>query len=121
MKLEELRIYQIACRLRKEIHKEINLIPDNWVIKDVKQVRESSASICANIAEGFGRRFYPKDFIRFLYISLGSSEETKNHIQSLADSKYLSEEKAEYFFKNYKDLSVRIVNFINFLRNKYSL
>ena len=118
MRLEELKIYNIAVRLRNELHKEISLIPNNWRIKDVKQIRESSASISSNIAEGFGRRFYPKDFIRFLIIALGSSEETKNHIGSLLTNKHLSEERTDYFIKSYRDLSVRIVNFINYKKQK---
>ena len=118
MRLEDLKIYNIAVNLRNELHKELNLIPDSWRIKDVKQIRESSASIPANIAEGFGRRYYPRDFIHFLIIALGSSEETKNHIGSLVTNRLISSEKGEYFFKNYRDLSVRITNYIRYKKSK---
>jgi four helix bundle protein len=44
------------------------------------QIRRSSASAPANIAEGF-RRYKPRDFARCLRIALGSLGETQNHLQ----------------------------------------
>lgn len=87
MKLEELRIYQFATHSRKEVHKEVGEIPNQWSIPDVDQLLRSSSSVSANIAEGFSRGFYPKDYLRFLVYALGSSDETKNHIHTLAEDK----------------------------------
>ncbi len=121
MHLEELRIYQIAIKLRKEIYKEAKLIPNNWKNDDVRQVKRSSSSIPSNIAEGFGRRYYPKDFVRFLSITMASCDETKNHTQALTDDGHLTQEKTDYFWKSHKDLSIRIGNLITYLRKKHNL
>lgn len=43
------------------------------------QLRRSSSSICANIAEGFSR-FHTKDKIKFYYNARGSISESMSHI-----------------------------------------
>ena len=65
-KLEDLRIYQLAVKLRDEVYEEVHRIPFYWKNDDVKQIKKSSSSAPSNIAEGFGRRFYKKDFALFL-------------------------------------------------------
>jgi len=48
------------------------------------QIRRSAASVCANIAEGCGRRG-GNDFARFLQIALGSASELEYHLLLAAD------------------------------------
>ena len=119
--VEELKIYQIAIKLRDEVHKEVNCIPNNWQIKDVGQIKRSSSSVPSNIAEGFGRRFYPRDYIRFLNLAIGSSDESQNHAEALYKGGFLSKDRADYFKRSYKDLSIRTVNLRNSIRKKYNL
>ncbi|MEO8483479.1 MAG: four helix bundle protein [Acidobacteriota bacterium] len=45
------------------------------------QLQESASSACANIAEAFGR-YAPKDFARFLRISLSSANELIDHLET---------------------------------------
>ena len=54
------------------------------------QIRRSSTSIMANIAEGQGRRT-DKDFANFLNMSLGSVSETKSHLYLARDLGYIEE------------------------------
>lgn len=121
MLVTELRIYQIAFQLRDELHIELNSVPHYWKIKDVEQTRESSSSIPSNITESHSRRFYPKDYVHFLNMALGSGDETQNHVNAMGSNGLLPKDRAEYFFRRYKDLSIRIVNYINSLRSKNSL
>jgi four helix bundle protein len=64
-----LRIYQEA----------LPLLPpeEKWGLN--QQIRRSSTSISANIAEGYGR-FYYQDNVRFCYNARGSFEETLSHL-----------------------------------------
>jgi four helix bundle protein len=113
MKLEDLRIYQIAVKLRNEVYEEVHRIPFYWKNDDVRQIKKSSSSVPSNIAEGFGRRFYKKEFTLFLSYAIGSCEETPNHAFSLYKSGHISLEKAEYFQRKYKDLYWKIIRFRN--------
>jgi four helix bundle protein len=118
MNYNELKVYKIAKKLGDELYKNLKQIPFNWENKQVDQLKRSSFSITANIVEGFSRKFYKKDFIKFLNTALGSSDESQEHLRVLYIQKHLNDDQFDYFYKNYKDLSIRILNFINYLRSK---
>jgi four helix bundle protein len=78
--LEKLDVWCKARDFAVLIHKEmLPLLPpeEKWVLN--QQIRRSSQSIPANIAEGHGR-FYFQENVRFCYIARGSLEETLSHI-----------------------------------------
>ncbi len=54
------------------------------------QIRKVGVSGTANIAEGYGR-YHDKDAVRFYRISMGSIFETKDHLTSCLDLKYIPE------------------------------
>ena len=117
---KDLIIYNISVQLAKEIFDLTEKIPRNWQIKEADQIRRSSTSAPANISEGFARRFYAKDYIHYLNMALGSSDETQNHLKSLSYKKYINSMDSDDLSKRYKNLSVRIVNMINYLRKRDS-
>ena len=83
---ENLKVWQKAHELMLFIHREVvPLLPkeEKWDLAD--QIRRSSKSAGANIAEGYGR-FYYKDRVRFCYNARGSLTETENH---LIDARHL--------------------------------
>lgn len=120
-KVEELKIYTIALGLAKEIHCLIDKILYWWKIGDSYQIKRSSSSAPSNISEGFGQRFYAKQFIHYLNIAKGSSDETQNHLRSLSNDHYIDRETFEKFLKKYINLSVRILNLINYLKRKHGI
>jgi len=120
-KIEDLVIYNFALELAKELHELTDKIPYRWGIKDIDQIRRSSSSVSSNITEGFGQRFYPNKFLYYLNIAKGSSDETQNHLRSLLNKKYINYEKACYYLKRYKNLSVKILNFINHIKRKNNI
>ena len=121
MNIDDLVVYKIACELELEVLKLINSLKNGWKIIQVNQINRSSSSVSANIAEGWGRRFYPKDYIRFLTIALGSSDETKHHLKVLYNSNCITELDYLNLFKRYKNLSVRILNLINSIKSNSKL
>ncbi|GAJ24691.1 unnamed protein product, partial [marine sediment metagenome] len=62
------------------------------------QIRRSSKSVKSNIVEGFGRRRYKQEFIKFLTYSLASCDETTAHLDTLYETKALKDkDKCRYF------------------------
>jgi len=121
MPFNDLRIYQTATKLSKEVDELVNKIPNNWKIKEVNQIKRSSSSVAPNIAEGCAKQIYPKEYIRYLNIALGSSDETQSHIFLLYNKGYISKTDYDYFTNQYKNLSIKILNLIHKLRNVHNI
>ena len=121
MHYKDLRIYQLANKLRKELYEELIKIPHHWNIKEVGQAMDSSSSAVSNIVEGHGRRFYPKEYFRFLDISMSSSDETQDHVIALRIKAHMDSGRADYFEKKYKTLSIQTLNLMNRIRKRYNL
>ncbi len=117
-RIGDLRVYSTAVLLAKEIDSLVAKIPFSWKNKDADQIKRSSSSVASNIAEGFSRRFYKKDFIRFLAIALSSSDETQSHLILLYEKGLITLSTRDRYLKQYKNLSIKILNLINYLRRK---
>jgi four helix bundle protein len=78
--LKKLQVWVRAKDFAVRIYKQIlPLLPpeEKWSLG--QQIRRSSVSVSANIAEGYGR-FYYQDNVRFCYNARGSLEETLSHL-----------------------------------------
>ena len=62
----DLDIYKKALELSIAVHKESLKLPKYELYEQGSQLRRSSKSIIDNLVEGFGRRRYKADFIKFL-------------------------------------------------------
>lgn len=56
------------------------------------QIRRSSKSVRSNIVEGYGRRAYKLDFLRFLTFALASCDESTDHLETLFETGSLTDE-----------------------------
>ena len=89
---EDLAAFQRAYRLSLEVHRVSLTWPrdEQWGLGD--QVRRSSKSICANIAEGFGKQSQSvTEFRRFLRIAMGSADEMRVWCRYCFDLGYIDE------------------------------
>lgn len=83
MSIQSLKKLQVWVRAKdfavKVYKKVLPLLPpeEKWSLN--QQLRRSSTSVSANIAEGHGR-FYFQDNVRFCYNARGSLEETLSHL-----------------------------------------
>jgi len=73
-----------------EVHKVAAQLPPIERYDLAPQMRRSSKSVMANIAEGYGCYHY-LDKLRFFHIARGSLDETINHIVTCFDLRYVSE------------------------------
>ena len=90
MSYKNLEIWQMAKDLVVDIHKmTLTELPKYEMYETGSQIRRSSKSVKSNIVEGYGRRKYKNEFIRFLIYSLASNDETTDHLETLFETKSL--------------------------------
>ncbi len=77
-RLEQLRVYQAACVLDLAVFEETKRWPKEELYSLTDQVRRSSRSIGANLAEGWAKRRYPAHFVSKLTDSDGELNETRH-------------------------------------------
>lgn len=95
----DLKIYKMAEELDDRIfHLTINF-PKPELYSLVDQIRRSTHSITSNIAEGYGRKVYQQEYMRFLTFSRASCHESREHLRTSFKRNYCSEEE----FKNLDD------------------
>jgi len=86
-------------------------LPKFEMYEEGSQIRRSSKSIVSNIVEGFGRRRYKNEFIRFLTYAIASCDETKVHLEMLYETESLEKDIFERFFHRYEELGAKLYNF----------
>lgn len=82
---KDLNIYQEAHRLGVAIHKFSLKMPKFELYETGSQIRRASKSISANIVEGYGRRRYQADYVKFLVYSQSSCDETNEWLVYIQD------------------------------------
>ena len=90
MSYKKLEIWQIADDLVVQIHQvTLNELPVFEMYEEGSQIRRSSKSVKSLIVEGYGRRAYKQDFLRFLVNSIASNDETLDHLENLHNTESL--------------------------------
>ena len=112
---KDLEIYQIAHKSAVELHRvTLEDLPRFEMYEERSQIRQSSKSICVNIAEGFGRKKYQQDYVKFLVYAHASCNETIEHLDLLFETKSLKDkDKYQYFIEQYDKLGRKLNVFIN--------
>lgn len=87
---EKLEVWQQARRFNIFIYEIVDKFPGSERYNLSSQIRRSSVSIAANIAEG-SSKFSKKDFNRYLQISFGSATELLSHFYLAFDQGYIKE------------------------------
>ncbi|WKZ51801.1 MAG: four helix bundle protein [Anaerolineales bacterium] len=100
----DLRVYQLAYKLAMDIFRESKSFPKDEKYSLTDQMRRSSRSIAANIAEGFRKRQYPKMFLSKLADADGETAETQVWLDFALDCEYLSEEKHDELLSRYEEI-----------------
>lgn len=88
----DLKVYQLAYQLAMEIFHLSKSFPKEERYSLTDQIRRSSRSVCANIAEGYRKKRYPKHFTLKITDADGEASETTVHLDFAKDCGYLSPE-----------------------------
>jgi four helix bundle protein len=100
----ELDVYTLARQLSKEIFEITKRFPKEEMYSLTDQVRRSSRSIGAQIAEAWGKRRYEKHFISKLTDADGEQLETQHWIEVALDCSYISSDVAHNLMKQYNSV-----------------
>ena len=86
----DLRVYQLAFELAMEIFRLSKSFPQEERFSLTDQIRRSSRSVAANIAEGYRKKQYPKMFVNKMTDADGEATETQVWIDFATDCGYFS-------------------------------
>ena len=87
MSYKKLDIWERAKDVSIAIHKmTLTELPKFEMYEEGSQIRRSSKSTRSNIVEGYGRRRYGMEYIRFLTFSIASNDETIDHLETLFET-----------------------------------
>ena len=103
---EDLEVFRRAYRLSLEVHRASLEFPriEQFALAD--QIRRASKSICANLAEGFGRQQLSRpEFGRFLMMAIGSADEMQVWTMYCRDLGYIRAETAERWQGEYSEIA----------------
>lgn len=88
----ELNIYKEAHRLASEIHKISLGLPRFELYEEGSQIRKSSKATSTAIVEGYGRKRYKADFIKFLIYAQAECDETMEYLDYLFETGSFTDE-----------------------------
>lgn len=115
MSYKKLNIWMHSRALVTDIHKmTLTKLPKFELFETGSQIRRSSKSVKSAIVEGYGRRSYKNEFIRFNIYALSSNDETIDHLETLYETGSLKEKEL------YDDLHKRL-NVLGKMLNNFLL
>jgi four helix bundle protein len=115
----DLDIYKISYELAVKIHAMSLKLPRYELYEEGSQIRESSKGVCATIVEGYGRRRYKNDFIKFLVYAQASCDETGLHLDFIHDSEYIADAVYGEFKEDNDKLGKKINRFIQYVEKEW--
>jgi len=114
---KDLEIYQLAFQLAVDIYRLSIILPNPDKFETGSQIRRASQSIKDNIVEGYGRRVFKADFIRFLIISHASL------LEATSQAKFLDTIHPTTGWKEIDEqlekLGIKISNFIEYVNENW--
>jgi len=109
---KELIVFKCSFELALQIHQLSKSFPAEEKFSLTDQVRRSSRSVAANIAEAFRKRRYPKSFISKLSDSEGEAAETQVWLSFAQSFGYLDEKIMQDLDERYEQLEKQLITMI---------
>src|SRR5690242_10709798 len=109
----DLDVYQRAFELAMRIFELSKLFPKEETYSLTDQIRRSSRSVCANLAEAWRKRRYEKAFISKLSDSEGEAAETQVWLAFAIKCGYMQRDDANQLYHSYNEIIRTLVGMIN--------
>ena len=110
---EDLEVYQVAFKAAMEIFELSRKFPSEEKYSLTDQIRRSSRSVCANLAEAWRKRRYKAAFISKLSDSEAEAAEVQVWLKFAVECNYLEIDVARNLYKNYNRILGSLVNMIH--------
>lgn len=113
MSYRTLEIWQLAREAVIDVHKMSLSLPKFEMFEEGQQIRRSCKSVKSNIVEGYGRRRYKNEFIKFLVYAHASNDETIDHLETIFETNSLTDQTIYHSIKEKLDrLGKKLYKFI---------
>jgi four helix bundle protein len=114
---KDLEIYNDAFSLAKDIHLMTQELPKTEQYELGSQIRRSAQSVRSNIVEGYGRREYKAEFIRFLIFADASLLETESHLEMIKE--LYTSSRCDDLLEEYHTLGKKLSSFIGYVETSW--
>jgi four helix bundle protein len=108
----DLKIWQSGMEIVIIIYTLTSKYPKEELFSLVSQMRRAAVSMPSNIAEGFARQ-HNKEYVQFLYISLGSAAELETQIEISFKLNYINESSKNELLDKINQFSRMTTSLIN--------
>ena len=112
-KHEDLEVYQLAFKAAMIIYEVTVNFPKEERYSLTDQLRRSSRSVCANIAESFYKRKYPNYFQSQLTIAIAECGETRVWLDFSKNCNYVNEQIYDSLLSEYSRIIGKLLTMIN--------
>jgi four helix bundle protein len=112
-RFRDLKVYQLSTQLSKEIFELTKKFPKEETYSLTDQIRRSSRSIGAQIAEAWAKRRYERYFISKLTDACGELFETEHWLETAENSLYISSDVSRRLIAEYLTLEKMLNSMIN--------
>jgi len=116
----DIEVWQAGKEMVIRIYRVTKSFPKQETYGLMDQLRRAANSVCANIAEGYGRH-HTRDKIKFYYNARGSSFECQSHILIAKGLGYVSPEEADEIVKGFTSINRMLNAMISALSNYHSI
>ncbi len=109
---EDLEVYQKSYKAALAVYELTKVYPENEKYGMIDQMRRSAVSIPLNIAEGYGKKSSKAEFVRFLLMAIGSSNEISVLISLSKDIGYIEEKTYQKAKATYQEIGKMLTGLI---------
>lgn len=109
----DLKVYKLSYQLTLEIFEVTKMFPKDERYSLTDQIRRSSRSIPANLAEAWKKRRYEKAFVSKLIDCAGEGGETEVWLDFSKDFGYISSDKYEDLMNRYDEVNRMLYGMID--------
>lgn len=110
---KDLKVFQLAYKLAMDIFELSKTFPKEERYSLVDQIRRSSRSVPANLAEAWKKRLYSKMFVSKIIDAAAEAGETEVWLDVSKDAGYLSAKDYENFSSGYEEINRMLYGMVN--------